>query len=285
MSPARAGGAVLWFGRMAFSDPFVTPWRTAVVLDIALSEAEVQDAGEGVCGGRFVESAAFPGRQAYCKPWTIVGHHAAAREKIAGDLACDLSVNVPPVALVRWAGTGRPEQVCLSLRMFPAQRPWAQAKYTLSGVAPSAVGQGKRLMDQAVARAAARAFVFDTWVEQLDHEGPVGPSNILFGTEHDFSAGDFVFIDYEKSLFVGEKVKEPTKPAPFPFELRYRMDRAEASQAVSDIEALPDDVIIEIVRRIPADFLPVDEAQRIQGRLIERKPELRTALARHLEVR
>lgn len=269
---------------MASPDPYALPWRQSVLLpDVELSLAAVQDAGDGVCGGKFVESAAFPGRQAYCKPWTPVGHYPAAREKIASDLAYDLGVNVPPTILARWRVPDRPPEVCLSLRMFPAQRPWSQAKYTLTGIAPSSLGQSKRLMDLTVGRAAARAFVFDTWVDQLDHDGPVGGSNILFGTEHDFSAGDFVFIDYEKSLFVGEDQVRPMQPAKFPFDLRYRRDRAEVRSALSDVEGYSADRVAEIVGRIPADFLPVEEGARILRRLVDRRLEIRATLSKYAE--
>lgn len=118
---------------------------------------------------------------------------------------------------------------------------------------------------------------------QVDHDGPRGAAHILFGTEQDLSDGDFVFIDHEKALFLGEIAEAPVKEAPFPIELRTAMDRGEITTAVYDLENLGDNVVEEVVARIPEDFMPEAERDRIIGRLLARKPQVRAALDRYLE--
>lgn len=264
-------------------------WRQLAFLDCDV-ESTGEQAPQGERGGLFVMSPAFPGRAAYLKPLKILtGDFAgiAAREKIAADLAHDLRVHVPPAVLAfrKNGPPGEQRRVMLSLRVSAAQSEWSDVKFRMARRIPYTgrldIGAQAR---KCAPRDAARAYVFDLWVNQLDHVGDiVNFSNIALGVDDHGANPAFVFFDYEKSMgFLDGKWQPLSVPPPFPPELRAAIDLTEAMDTAAQIQALPEEAIAGVVNRVPAEWLTPTDAEQIIGNLIERKVGVVAALAHHL---
>jgi len=262
-------------------------WRAIVELPGAWRRASSQAGGllvaaPGEAGGFFVEVDAVPGRRAYLKPLKKHGWRRAARGKIASDLAYEVGVSVPPVLLTvnekvpdaeRWA--------CVSLLMYPHQFSWGQIRNFLAEGESPIVPEISALMSAP----ASRAIAFDTWLDQTDHNDH--PSNIVFGYEGSaYQSGVFVFLDYAFSMGVSGTWKDEgfraCGPAPFPPRMCGSLSVPVLEQVISAIEAVPDDVVLDVVQRVPWQWLPDDEKQVILAGLLGRRRLVRAALGRYL---
>lgn len=237
-----------------------------------------------------IVTAAPLGRTAYLKPRRPLVPEAAALEKIASDLAHDLDVRVPPVILTNPPGgwQGGPE-VCASLVLYGFQLHWGAAQHGVQIRAGAAVPEDPtqharaallagsswgRLIEESARVAAARAFVFDSWVGQPDHNHP---SNIAWGLSlTDESDHSLCFFDYEMAFGVGGWTE--LAPAPFPEELLAHLDPEEAVATISQVEGLPDETIRAVVHRIPGRFMKSKRKEDIIHTLVERRTQLRAAL-------
>lgn len=242
-------------------------------------------------GGGMIVFRPELGRAAYMKPRKPMAPEAAALEKIASDLAYDLEVTVPPVILTDppsgWNGC---REVCASLVMFGFQLHWGGARHGVKiqydGLVeddPSAHARaaimsdttwGRMIVDDAKT-VAARAFVFDTWVGQPDHDHP---SNIAWGVNlADEADHSLCFYDYEMAFGVGGWAD--LTPAPFPRELLAHLDPESAEQALREVETFPIETIDDVTRRIPDRFMQPDRKENIIEQLTSRRMAVREALA------
>ena len=165
-------------------------WRQHVITPLVWTKA-VNQAGvsPGEAGGYFVEAGGFD-RRAYLKP--SASHPdarqrcRAAREKIASDLAYDLTIMVPPVQLYTLASapTGHEIAVAISLVMFPVQWPWSYVKGCPIDQTPLGAALAKVLGE------CSPAVAFDTWLAQTDHGDH--PNNIVWGYEPSNLAGSLI---------------------------------------------------------------------------------------------
>ncbi len=263
-------------------------WRDLVELPGGWRRASSQAGGllvvaPGEAGGFFVELDAVPARRAYLKPLKRHAWRRAAREKIASDLAYELGVTSPPVLLAvnetvpdaeRWA--------CVSLLLYPHQFSWGQIRSFLSEGESPIVPELSALMRLP----ASRAFAFDTWLDQTDHNDH--PSNIVFGYEgSDYRSGVFIFLDYAFSMGVAGTWKDggyrTCRPAPFPPRMCECLNAQVLDQAINEIEALPDALVSDIVHRVPWQWLSDDEKQLLLAGLLDRRRLVRTALQGYLE--
>lgn len=237
---------------------------------------------DGEAGGFFVELDAVGRRRAYLKPLKRHGWKRAAREKIAADLAFELGVRVPPVLLTENGATADAERfACVSLLLYPHQFSWVQLKEFLADGESAIAAEVATLIPQP----AARAFAFDTWLDQTDHGDH--PSNIVFGYEdRDYQRGQFIFLDFAFSMGVsgswanGGFVR--CVPAPFPPRMRAVLAPAELAAAVTAIEAIPDEVVTHIVSRIPWQWLADAEKHVILAGLLARRRMVRATLAHYM---
>lgn len=261
-------------------------WRELVELPGRWRRSSSQAGGllvanKGEAGGYFVEVDAVPGRRAYLKPLKRHGWRRAAREKIASDLASQLGVTVPPVLLVVNEAVDVERWACVSLLMYPHQFSWSQIRNFLGeNESPIAVE-----LASLMAGPASRAFAFDTWVDQTDHNDH--PSNIVFGYEGiDYRSGEFVFLDYAFSMGVsGSWENEGFRDcpaAPFPPRMCVSLDTSVLEETVQKIESLPQALIEGVVDRIPWQWLPDAEKQVIVSGLLERRSLVRAALGSYL---
>jgi hypothetical protein len=236
------------------------------------------------------------GRPAYIKPRSPMVAEAAALEKIASDLAHDLGVDVPPVILTDppsgWAASSR--EVCASLVIYNFQLHWGGSQHGVKLPPGSAVKDDPnlharaallrqttwgRMVAEAIPVAAARAFVFDAWVDQPDHNHP---SNIVWGLDtHDPSRHGLCFFDYEMALGAGGW--GPVAPVPFPEELLAGMDRREVAATVARVQGFAPETIHAIVDRVPSRFMNAARKTDVIQHLTARREHLGEALSRFLK--
>lgn len=236
------------------------------------------------------------GRPAYIKPRAPMVPEAAALEKIASDLAHDLGVDVPPVILTDpppgWTGTNR--AVCASLVLYNFQLHWGGGQHGVRLPPGSAVKDDPNLharaallrqtkwgkmVAEAVPVAAARAFVFDCWVDQPDHNHP---SNVVWGLDTaDITRHGLCFFDYEMAFGAGGW--SSLAAAPFPEELLAGMSREEVAATVARVQAYAPETIHAIVDRIPARFMNASRKIDVVQHLTERREALGEALGRFLK--
>lgn len=238
---------------------------------------QVDTAGEA--GGFFVELDFLPGRRAYLKPLKKHGWKRAAREKIVADLAFELGVRVPPVLLtVNDRVPDAERHACVSLLLYPHQFSWGQLKdFLAEGESPIAAEVATLLPAGSTC-----AFAFDTWVGQTDHGDH--PSNIVFGYEgSDYRAGEFIFLDYAFSLGVSggwnNEGFRTCAAAPFPQRMCSSLSATVLAQAITAIENVSEQVVTEIVNRVPWQWLLDEEKAVILAGLLVRRTMVRAALA------
>lgn len=239
-------------------------WRSGV-----MSEHRWAPTRDGRVSGR---SGALPvvsgSLRAYLKP--IHDRHregAAAREKIAADLAADLGVCVPPVLLVnrRDGWPVRELPMCVSLSLHRTHAPVLE----------------RHLAELASHRAAwARALVFDSWLGVDHRQAP----NYFVGHDGDAARGEVVFIDFTGAMgnrfFTGAWPKHAgvVPPSTFPAALARACTRADLDDAVERVLALSPDAIRAVVERVPPAFLSPAEASAVAAGLLERRSRLGDAL-------
>ena len=274
-------------------------WRSCVVSSQKWYKVNNQagahfEAVQGEAGGYFVTSDVLQ-RRCYMKPAkTLSGTRdhrinreraRAAREKIAADLAHDLHLPVPPVILHRREGEDvtSSRQVSISLVMYPKQWPWAQVSgLSLEEESPITAAMAK------VLSLASGMYVFDTWLDQRDHE--FSPHNIVWGYESGaLEQSELIFLDFAHSLGSdgGDEFPndwsgggwKPVCKAGFPALLRRHLDGKRIENVVRAIEHLSEDEIVNVVERVPKDFLPPDQADTMIEGLLGRRICLRSTFA------
>lgn len=236
---------------------------------------------EGEAGGLMVTCDAMPDLRCYMKPrrksHTI---RRAAREKIASDLGHDLDISVPPVVLSeRSDAEGEEQYVAISLVMFPRQDSWEVVRRALERESKAA-----QYYRAPLPKAAARAWAFDTWLGQTDHTDE-SPDNIIFGyapENLETSGGRYLFLDYSFAIghlehWAGNKMFHCVG-APFPEQMQDQIDRPELEAVIDKIENFPEDVIKDIVTRIPVSHLGDEEKAWMTKGLIARRKLVRQAL-------
>lgn len=229
------------------------------------------------------------GRRVYIKPKKPMVIRAAANEKLAADLGHDLGVNVPPAVLTtppaeRWDGQGL---VVASLVMYGFQLHWGAAKHGVRNPATNTDESGESVRGAILSNTvwgevlrkiapvpASRAFVFDTWVGQADHNHP---SNIAWGINPDNESDSaLMFFDYEMAFGVG--TWGPVQAAPFPAELMALLDRDEVERTVRAVEAFDEERLTMTVSRVPDSHLAPDEKADIIRQLLARRALVRGAV-------
>lgn len=277
-------------------DHAVSPWKWS-------REATTNQAGghpkpvDGEAGGFMVSCGDQGNCRAYLKPLKkseSSAHARAAREKICSDLAYELGVDVPPVLLVEREGCPAHEEqyACVSRVMHPRQWSWMQIKRFV--VDPSLDARVNGIIMQALPASAARGMALDAWVDQADHNDH--PHNIIFGyAPGATSNGSFVFLDFAWSLGFplprhrphgwSKEAWKDVSPPMFPPHMARYVDVDVLEATVVAIETMSNDLIREIVARIPDTFLPPEQRDLIVEGLIGRKALVREMLSAKLKRR
>ena len=245
-----------------------------------MKSANQAGALEGECGGYFVTADDFP-RRAYLKPVKKLEDHAeravAAREKIASDLAFDLSLPVPPALLTAQPGAPPlPGGAVVSLVMYPVQWAWEHVRWKTPD---DHVVQAA--LERVFAESAAGMLVFDTWLGQLDHDDH--PHNIVWGYDpKDLADTRLVYLDFARSLgcldcWEEGKWQEVVR-APFPHRLTETLNDARLADAISKVGALSEESIQKIVMRVPDDYLDSGRKSVVVEGLLGRRRQLEATL-------
>jgi hypothetical protein len=215
--------------------------------------------GTGESGSINVISAA--GRRGACKPAMAAdGTPRAAHEKIAADLAHQLKLSVPACCLWTEPATGAIHSI--SVWAFDQAMKWGEVRAKLTPAF---------MQNSAPAFSAAR--VFHTWIDDQDHNGNDG--NVIVDIASSDAKPGIAFIDHAFSMSrnpsFGSGAVQPLNVHYISQELSNGDAIAIMCQYINDLGA---SMIEDIVRRVPAEFLPSERADGIIQGLLSRRPEL-----------
>jgi hypothetical protein len=203
---------------------------------------------------------------------------AAALEKIAADLAFDLSLPVPPVVLVDGTKVGgKCAAAALSRYTHPKMLSCADAERL-----PETNSLWHRVR-RMTAKAWSGMFAFDLWLGNEDRENM---ENLLIGSDpnDDPPRQELVFIDYGRSMVGGgwrqKRVRETLSPPNLATSLASSADMTVILEVADQIARVPDGSIREIVNRIPVEFLSTQDKDVITDGLLSRRDRLRSTLGK-----
>lgn len=219
---------------------------------------------------------------AYLKPTTYVCKFpAAAKEKIAADLAYDLGLSVAPVLLYdsqcRFGAVQN--ECCVSLMTHAEMQPWGML--WTEALQSSPVGAAIR---RAAAESVSSLAVFDLWIDNRDRNNS---GNVVFGEDREFpSRSGFVGLDHSLSMgasnsWANDGWKVVTA-VPFPDELRGALDVSVMLRFAERIEGLTDETVFQCVKRIPGAYLDREYRDVIVKGLVSRKSLVRAFVLQNM---
>lgn len=256
-------------------------WRQDIVSDHAWQPDTTATLAPGEAGGYRVRCDGFP-FGAYLKPTRVcdLNNPRSANEKIVADLATDLDLDVPPVLLHRRNGCppGEESHCCVSLILYPEQQEWGLVRNLAS--MDAAV---RAIVTASLARYSGNVAL-DVWIGQTDRNND---RNAIFGINPLSPAeGGFVFLDHANTLNHGNRWDgnrwENLEMVPLPNPFRDSLDRNVVLQGCDRIAGMADNVVSEIVNRIPDSFMRPTHRGIVVAALNGRKARLREFLERTL---
>lgn len=259
----------------AFGDAveaLASEWRKGILTTDAWRSTSRPGAVQGESEGFFVGCG---GHDGYAKPSKAKRDQVprAAHEKIAADLACDLSLPVPPVLLWERSGVAAGEETkcAISYVPFNPAHKWGHI---------AAMPATATRLSQALTNAASAMAALDTWLDNRDRAA--NPGNLIVNGDGIVEPVRYAYIDYSYSMSYGWK-DGPVPPVAGvigPYPPTVKVDISVLAASVQAIESLHADVIKEVVGRIPDAFMtPVRRAVVIDG-LLKRRTDLRAALSK-----
>ncbi|MGP8165636.1 MAG: hypothetical protein ACLQAR_08950 [Steroidobacteraceae bacterium] len=195
-------------------------------------------------------------------------HYRAAHEKLAFDLACLVSLPVPPVVL--WSdGLGAKYKVgrAISCWAFPQAKKWSEA--SAQGLLPVA-------LKLTAAADISCMRVFHSWIGDTDRKA----EHIIVDLDSPASGLRIAFIDHGNALSHSWKAPD----APLTLCMNYipdvPEDKAVMLETADHIAGVPDGEIAHVVNRIQPPYLPVADRECILKNLLARKAKLREILVK-----
>lgn len=252
--------------------PVAERWRKDLNASLEWKKDPGREPKQGEAKGFFVNAEGFQ-HAAYLKPGQRKkdGICRAAHEKIVSDLGHDLGLPIAPVLLYERQDCPENEEphACVSLLLYDEHYPWGQAFDVSEPVL--------LMLVQKDLAATSGIVALDTWVANRDRKNA---NNALYGVSPDRGEQGWVFIDHAYTLSRGKDWGKDTPPAvpPFPDVLLGSIDSEILADYVAEIEGLEDDVITDIVQRIPQHYLPDKEKTIIEEGLKERRSRIRPVL-------
>lgn len=251
-------------------------WRAELFSDHPWQLDGQRDPDCGALSGVWFKRCAEAPFGAYMKPTTYPCEYpAAAREKIAADLAYELGILAAPVLLYdskkRFGAVQ--DECCVSLVTHEDPVPW-------SIVWSDVVTKGPKgaLVRAAAADSVSKIWAFDLWIDNRDRdngrnvvfvEDPASPASSGFcALDHDLSLG-------HSSGTAGKNTWPGVTEPPFPELMRSALDRGVMLRTVQTIEQLPDETVTACVTRIPDRYMDPETRNALVTNLIRRKSELR----------
>jgi hypothetical protein len=264
------------------NDAVCAEWRKTIVsTENWVQHLEVAEAGEA--GGRYVRSDAS-GLVAYLKPLRKrASHPRAAYEKICSDLSHEIRVGVPPVVLYRRPDVsetddakpeGEPRCVALSL-VYRKRWEWQylfEFGDPRGGLPPQL--QALEYLVKQILGSASGVVAFDTWIRNTDRNNP---RNALLAFD-EANVARMIFIDYANTMdhdgqWDQGQYQVFARVAMPPF-FADCLRKAEVEDTAARIEGLSEQVVSDIVGRIPDDFLAGDRRAKLIDWLLWRKRQL-----------
>ena len=185
----------------------------------------------------------------------------AANEKICSDLAYVLNLPIPPVTLWdRGEGFVGERYCCISAWAFAQCVEWPAAVPKLS---PAQLAQAGYI--------AGAMKVFDTWTASSDRKN----DHVLVADDGDASSLGLAYIDYAFSLSYEWGGGAGPQPDPRPHWPSVAFEQQAVVATITAIEGIHEQGILEIVRRVPVEYLPDGVKTAIQSQLLGRRPSLR----------
>lgn len=158
--------------------------------------------------------------------------------------------------------------------MYPLQWAWEQVRFTTPDE-----DWTKAALDGLFAKAAPQMLVFDTWVDQQDHDDH--PHNIVWGHKSASEQG-LVYLDFARTLGLEGAWQDGgwrgVTRAPFPRKIESTITDEDLGRAIKGLLALPQESIRTTVMRIPDDYLDPEEKALIVDGLLGRRDLLVGAL-------
>lgn len=232
----------------------------------------------GASAGLFVRAAGFPLR-AFLKPGTPFPDHTPwpAVEKICADIAIDVGVPVPPTQLYRRhdAPDGHERRTCVSLVMDDRFTDWKP------GWVPET--EDERAAVLSLLAPVSGIIALDTYLGNVDRSDS-RPNAVFYGSTEAEPPAQVAFIDFANCLNRQDRwVRNGWTPVGVPKMPQLLRDAVQPKallDVVERIEWLPDDVIDDIVGRIPDDYLDRERKVVVAEALLERRSLIRGALAK-----
>jgi len=253
-------------------------WREEVWLDHDWKFDRHRQSSPGILDGMWIaHDPLFAPYGAYLKPTNKCTYPAAAREKIAADLAHDVGVPVAPVILTDAPPSfGSPQkEACVSLVTHPKQPPYSWA---LDGSMP--LTPVVELMCSRAKEACSKIVVFDMWIGNYDRNTL---DNIVYGEDEDApERAAFCAIDHSSSMGGCGRVStwrgdgwSDMQRLPFPPVLESHLDKATMLSAAIAIHSVLDSEIRHCVERIPERYMSSAIKNETVNGLLGRKQLLR----------
>ena len=196
-----------------------------------------------------------------CKPaFAANGIARAAHERIASDLARELTLPVPAVCL--WTDPVTGELYSISAWAFAQALTWGEVATRLSAT-----------FMQNVASTFSAMRVFHSWIGDTDHNN--NPGNVVVDVTSNDNLPAIAFIDHAFSMSCNANFHTDALAAlPLCYVPTVLLDAAATETVVRAINGLDSKFIEHTVRRIPSPFLPPDRGTAIISGLMKRRVEL-----------
>jgi hypothetical protein len=222
--------------------------------------------GRGESGARYIHRD--DGLLGVAKNAVWYDINSAAHEKIASDLAHEVGIPVPPVALWQHPPTGH--LYSISAAAFRQLITWEEAR--ILKILTNEFRKNARPILSA-------GFVFHAWIGDTDHGE--NPGNILVNADSGEARPALAFVDHCLSMsykWSGFDAEFAVREGPYYGLQRIEMDADVLTDCVARIMRLPKEKIEATVRRIPPAYLPTQDAELICRGLLARRERLNTLL-------
>ena len=235
-----------------------------------------RDPAQGILDGAWLKLDAIDEAPygAYFKPTLRCDYPAAAREKIAADLAHDLGVPAVPVLLCDSGGRfgAQQEECCVSLVTHPRVEPWP-VLFT-KAMQESIVGEAIRA---AAREPLSRIAVFDMWIGNPDRDNL---GNVIY-CQDDASPERDGFRALDHSAAMGGVTQAwrndgwaNVAPTPFPEPMRPLLDKDSMLRMVETIRSVTEIQLRACVDRIPDRYMDESTRNDLVNGLAGRKSHL-----------
>lgn len=251
-------------------------WR-ATVVHTELWKATTEERPGGESEGFFVSWCDL---RAYLKPSkpqaSVAELPRTAHEKIAADLAFDLALPVPPAVLVDGTSCGgKVRAAVVSLVLYPEVQKWSHATATTAASAIAHhIMRSTRTMWSGM-------LAFDTWIANADRDNQ---TNLLIGTATNLAlpVSEPVFCDFSYSMLFsgwGQGGQHTVTLVPCLPVLKDLFDRDAALETAEKIRDFPIETIVNVVNRIPEEYLQAAQKPIIIDGLSERRKAIPGVIA------